>query len=283
VWVKSNPNLGVSKKWADMRQKAVRAKTMTSALNAFLQKELNIWVHGEVKWMNMDAWRACTGPVAAMELPEYLAGRPCYSGLDLSSTTDITALVSVFPPLTDDEPWFVIAKFFVPADNIVERSKNDGVPYEEWQKEGYIIATEGNVVDQAWILEELGLDAQQFQIMEVPFDRWGAAGVTPLVEEMGLTMVAFGQGYASMSPAMKELERLVASHKIAHGDNPVLTWMADNLIAITDPAGNIKPDKAKSKEKIDGIVALLMGLDRGLRNQGEATSSVYETRGPVMI
>lgn len=282
VWFKSNPNLGVSKKWGDLRTKAARAKSMTSALNAFKQKELNIWVHGEVKWMDMEAWAACRGDVEALELPAFLKGRVCYSGLDLSNSTDLATLVHVFPPLTEEEPWYVIARYWIPEENIQKRSENDGVHYDEWVEEGYIVATPGDTIDQAWILNALEEDAQLFQVEEVPFDRWGSAGLTPKLDEMGLVVVAFGQGYASMSGPMKDLERLVARHEIAHGGNPVLTWNADNVIAVKDPAGNIKPDKAKSKEKIDGIVALIMGLDRGLRNQGEA-GSVYEGRGLVMI
>jgi phage terminase large subunit-like protein len=281
TWMKSNPNLGVSKKWSDMRPKSARARSMTSALNAFQQKELNVWVHGETKWMNMEEWRKCAGAVDALNLPEALAGRPCWSGLDLSTSVDITALVHVFPPLTEEEPWSVSCRFWIPEDNLLERCKNDGVPYDQWQSEGFLEATPGNVIDYDWIFEQVEQDAEQFQVMEIPFDRWGASSVVQTLEKMNLKVIQFGQGYQSMSPPMKELERLVASHKIAHGNNPVLTWMADNLIARTDPAGNIKPDKQKSKEKIDGIVALLMGLDRGLRNQGETGKSVYEERGIV--
>jgi len=283
VWLKANPMLGVCKKITDMREKAERAKSMTSALNAFLQKELNIWVQGATKWMNMDAWRRCAGPVAALDMPEYLAGRPCYSGLDLSSTQDIAAHVHVFPPLEEDEPWFVLPRFWIPEDNLVERCRNDGVPYDQWLREGYIIATPGNSVDYDWIFSDMEKDAEQFQIMEVPFDRWGAARVSALIERLGLAMVQFGQGYRSMSPPLKDLERMVAKRQIAHGDHPVLTWMADNMVVSMDPAGNIKPDKEKSKEKIDGIVALLMGLDRALRVGGESGRSVYEERGLVRI
>jgi phage terminase large subunit-like protein len=281
TWMKSNPNLGVSKKWSDMRPKASRARSMTSALNAFLQKELNIWVSGETKWMAMDEWRKCAGSVDALDLPEALAGRPCWSGLDLSTSVDITALVHVFPPLVEGESWSVVCRFWIPEDNLFERCKNDGVPYDTWRDEGFLEATPGNVIDYDWIFEQLEEDAQQFQIMEIPFDRWGASSVVQTLQKMNLNVIVFGQGYQSMSPPMKELERLVAAHKIVHGNNPVLTWMADNLIAKMDPAGNIKPDKARSKEKIDGIVALLMGLDRGLRNQGETGKSVYEDRGLV--
>lgn len=280
VWIKSNPNLGVSKKWSDMRIKAERARTMTSALNAFLQKELNVWVQGETKWMNMEAWRACGGPLPALQLPEFLTGRPCYSGLDLSSTSDITAAVHVFPPLTDDEPVYVVCRFYVPEDNLIERVKNDGVPYDVWAREGYIVATPGNIIDYDFVLESFERDAEQFQIMEIPYDRWNAEYLRQMLEKRGLniSIFPFGQGFVSMSPPMKELERLVASRRLAHGNNPALTWMADNLIARSDPAGNIKPDKEKSREKIDGIVALLMGLDRCLKNQGES-ESVYSTQG----
>jgi phage terminase large subunit-like protein len=280
TWIKSNPNLGVSKKWSDMRTKAERAKSMTSALNAFLQKELNTWVHGEIKWMPMDDWRLCRGPVASLDLPDYLAGRPCYSGLDMSSTLDITSLTHVFPPLTEEEAWFVVCRFWIPEDNLVERCKNDGVPYDQWRDQEYLTATPGNVIDYDWILDEIEQDAEQFQIMSIPFDRWNAEFLVQMLEKKGLNIPVFnfGQGYKSMSPPMKELERLVIRHKLAHGDNPVLNWMADNVIATTDPAGNIKPDKSKSKEKIDGIVTLLMGLDVAMRNQGES-GSVYETRG----
>jgi phage terminase large subunit-like protein len=281
VWIKANPNLGVSKKWGDMRTKAERAKSMTSALNAFKQKELNIWVQGEIKWMNMDAWRLCRGPVEALELPAHLAGRTCYSGLDLSSISDLSALVHVFPPLTEEEPWFVICRFWVPEDNLIRRVKDDAVPYNTWQAEGYLTATPGSVIDYDWILEEIEQDAEQFQVMGIPYDRWNAETLRQMMIKKGLTMdvFPFGQGYQSMSPPMKELERLVIGKKLAHGDNPILTWMADNLIARTDPAGNIKADKERSKEKIDGIVALLMGLGWAMRNQGETVGSVYDERG----
>jgi len=205
----------------------------------------------------------------------------CYSGLDLSSSSDLASLVHVFPPLTEDEPWYAIARFWIPEDNIQKRSENDNVHYDEWVAEGYITATPGDTIDQAWILQELGEDAQLFQVMEVPFDRWGSVGLTPKLEEIGLMVVAFGQGYASMSGPMKDLERMVARHEIAHGGNPVLTWNADNLIAVTDPAGTSSRTSRKAKrDRWDGGAD--HGLDRGLRNQGES-GSVYDGRGLVMI
>lgn len=273
-WIKANPNLGISKKWDDMRMKAKRAERMPAAQNNFKRRELNVWVQGETKWMDMEAWRECSGKIQALDLPEYLKGRKAYGGLDLSSTSDLSAFVMVFPDENGD--FDVVCRFWLPEDAIEARSQ-EGTHYDEWVRAGYIQATPGNRVDYDWIFEQLEDDADTFDIKQVAFDRWGAAHVVQVLEKQGLTMVEFGQGYASMSSPMKELERLVGLKKIRHGNNPVLTWMADNVVARMDPAGNIKPDKDKSREKIDGIVALIMALDIAFRHPEE--KSVYEKRG----
>lgn len=275
VWVKSNPSLGIIKKIDDMRTGAQRACEMPSAQNAFLRFELNVWTQGETKWMNMEHWTACGQTPVDLER---LAGRRCFGGLDLSSTLDITAMVWVFPPVKDDENYEVLARFFVPEDNLFKRAHNDRVPYDVWMQQGYITATPGNVVDHKWIYSQIEEDAEMFDVVSIAFDRWGASSVVVDLQEMGFLVVSMGQGYASMSPPMKELERLVASGKLQHGNNPVLTWMADNLVARMDPAGNIKPDKDKSRERIDGMTALIMALDQTLRNAGTG-ESVYESRG----
>lgn len=275
VWIKANPNLGVSKYIDDMRMKAKRAGQMAAALNNFLRRELNVWVQGEIKWMNMDLWRKCAGEVPALEMPKRLKDATCYGGLDLSSTSDITAYIMVFPD--DDDYIDVVCRFWIPEDNMLIRSRDDGVHYQKWVEQGYIEATPGNVIDYDWIFEQIEKDREMFDIDQSAFDRWGAARVVQVLEKKGMTMVQFGQGFASMNPPMKELERLVLSKKIRHGNNPVLTWMADNLVARLDPAGNIKPDKEKSREKIDGIVALIMAIDLALRHP--EVKSVYEKRG----
>lgn len=275
VWIKANPNLGVSKYLDDMRMKAKRASQMAAALNNFLRRELNVWVQGEVKWMPMDEWRKCSGKVPALEMAKRLKGMTCYAGLDLSSTSDITAWVLVF--LDEDDNIYVLCRFWIPEDNMLIRTRDDGVHYQQWVKEGYIEATPGNVIDYEWIFEQIEQDLDTFDVDQIAFDRWGAARVVQVLESKGATMVQFGQGFASMNPPMKELERLVLSKKINHGNNPVLTWMADNLVARVDPAGNIKPDKEKSREKIDGIVALIMAIDLALRHP--EAKSVYEKRG----
>jgi len=165
-----------------------------------------------------------------------------------------------------------------------QRSRRDQVPYDAWVRAGYIMATPGNVVDYSFILAQLDEDAQRYDIQEVAFDRWGAAQIqTQLMEKGGEDwLVQFGQGFASMSPPMKELERIVLDAKLAHGNNPVSNWMVANLVARLDAAGNIKPDKERSIEKIDGPVMLIMALDRATRHQPEP-ESVYETRGLLEV
>jgi len=275
-WIKSNPNLGVCKKLDDMRRKAGRAKEMPAALNAFLRLELDIWTQAETKWVNIDHWTQCGAMVDA----EGLRGRTCYAGLDLSSNTDVSALDLVFPPQAEGDDYQVLCRFWIPEESMQERVHNDRVPYDAWVRQGYVTATPGNVIDYGYILAQIDEDMQAYDVQELAFDRWGATKIQTDLMELGGEefLVQFGQGFASMSAPMKELEKLILGHKLAHGNNPVLTWMADNLVARQDPAGNIKPDKDKSREKIDGVVALIMALDRALRHEPKRRS-VYEDRG----
>jgi len=211
-----------------------------------------------------------------------LRGRTCYGGLDLSSTTDITAFVLVFPPLDESDKYQILPFFWIPEENIDQRVRRDHVPYDVWEKQGYIKTTEGNVVHYGFIenfIEELGT---KYNIREIAFDRWGAVQMTQNLDDMGFTVVPFGQGYKDMSPPTKELMKLTLEKRIAHGGNPVLRWMMDNVYVKTDPAGNIKPDKEKSTEKIDGIVATIMALDRAIRNKGYS-GSIYDERGILII
>lgn len=278
VWLKANPNLGVSKKWEYMREQFSKAREMPSRLNAFLRLDLDVWTQSETKWVNLEHWKECGKLVDV----NGLRGRRAYGGLDLSSTTDISAFVLVFPPETATDDYKVLCRFWIPEEAMRKRSHEDRVPYESWVRQGYIEATPGNVIDYDFIIEQIGEDAGMFDLEEIAFDRWGATKMIQSIEEMGLTCVQFGQGFVSMNAPMKELEKLILSHKLAHGNHPVLTWMADNLVAREDAAGNIKPDKEKSREKIDGMVALIMALDRALRHGG-AGKSVYEDRGLRML
>lgn len=278
-WVKANPNLGVSVKLDDLRRKAAKAKKMPSALNAFLRLHMNVWTQAETKWVNQEKWTACGAAVEA----EALLGWACYGGLDLSSTIDITAFILVFPPQKKGDKYVVLCRFWVPETAMHERSKRDRVPYDAWVREGYIEATPGDVIDYDFIVAEILELAERYDLKEIAFDRWGASKMIQELQEVELKVAQFGQGFASMSGPMKELERLIAAGELAHGNNPVLRWMADNLVARQDPAGNIKPDKAKSIEKIDGMVALIMALARAILQENEGDDSVYEERGVLLL
>jgi phage terminase large subunit-like protein len=206
---------------------------------------------------------------------EALAGRECFTALDLASVIDLAALCRVFPPLSVDEPIKLLWNFWIPKDNIRARVLRDRVPYDAWVRDGWVEATEGDVIDNAVIHRRVSELNEATPFRQINFDRWGATAVMTALADAGLTVVQFGQGYQSMSPPMKELYRLLLARKIAHGGNPVARWMAANVMAETDAAGNIKPSRKKSREKIDGVVAAIMALDGHLRTGG----SIYEQQG----
>ncbi|MCS8609774.1 terminase large subunit [Limosilactobacillus fermentum] len=278
VWKKANPSLGITVKMEKVKDAFNSAKENPAEENTFRQLRLNQWVKQDVRWMPMDKWDDCAFPVD----PDGLRGRDCYGGLDLSSTTDITAFVLAFPPRDDSEGYTLLPYFWIPENNVDLRVRRDHVPYDIWKQQGYLQTTEGNVVHYGFIehfIDDLG---KKYHIREIAFDRWGAVEMVQNLEGMGFTVVPFGQGFKDMTPPTKELMRLTLEKKIAHGGHPVLRWMMDNIYIRTDPAGNIKPDKAKSTEKIDGVVATIMGLDRAIRNEDNG-DSVYDGRGLLML
>lgn len=279
VWKKANPSLGITVGLDKVKAACESAKQNPAEENSFRQLRLNQWVKQAVRWMPMEKWDKCE--VVFHE--EDLEGRVCYGGLDLSSTTDITAFVLVFPPTADDEKYYILPYFWIPEENIPLRVNRDHVPYDLWQRQGILETTEGNVVHYAYIekfIEKLG---ERFNIREIAFDRWGAVQMVQNLEGMGFTVVPFGQGFKDMSPPTKELMKLVLEGKLAHSGHPVLRWMMDNVCARTDPAGNVKMDKEKSTEKIDGAVATVMALDRAIRCGNDNSESVYDNRGLIFI
>jgi phage terminase large subunit-like protein len=166
----------------------------------------------------------------------------------------------------------------MPAENVRKRVERDRVPYDVWIRHGLIEATEGNVIDYDIIRERIHEDAEQFQIREIAFDRWNATQLVTQLTSDGLQMFPFGQGFASMSAPTKELEKLIVGRELAHGGNPVLRWMMSNVSVKQDPAGNVKPDKSKSTERIDGIVALVMAIGRATLHT-QPSASPYDTPG----
>ena len=278
VWKKANPSLGVTFPIEKLAEACESAKQNPSEENSFKMLRLNIWTKQAVRWMPMMKWDACAGPVD----PEELKGRLCYGGIDLSSTQDLTAFVLVFPPMGEEEKYQILPFAWVPEEVIDIRSRKDHVNYDLWKKQGFILSTEGNVVDYDFIEQFiLGL-REQYDIREIAYDRWNAQQLVNHLADEGLNMVPFGQGFVSMSNPTKDLMRLTLEGKLAHGGHPVLRWCMDNVVVKTDPAGNIKIDKAKAREKVDLSVALVMALDRALRNEA-GQGSVYEDRGLLFI
>lgn len=279
VWKKANPSLDITVGMDKVKAACESAKQNPGEENSFRQLRLNQWVKQAVRWMPMEKWDQCAFAVNEEELE----GRVCYGGLDLSSTTDITAFVLVFPPLDEEDKFQLLPYFWIPEETLDLRVRRDHVPYDVWERQGFLQTTEGNVVHYGYIekfIERLG---ERFNIREIAFDRWGAVQMVQNLEGMGFTVVPFGQGFKDMSPPTKELMKLILEQRIAHGGHPVLRWMMDNIFIRTDPAGNIKADKEKSTEKIDGAIAAIMGLDRAIRCGNDTRESVYDTRGLLVF
>lgn len=277
VWARANPNLGTTVKVEFLAEECARAKATPGYQNTFRRLYLNQWTQQDFRWLDLGAWDKCGGEVVNEGA---LAGQVCYGGLDLASTTDLAALCLVFPG--DDGVYRALWRIWTPAATMRERGFRDRAPYELWARDGWLRATPGNVIDYEAIRMEVEALAGRFAVREIAFDRWGAVQMSQQLMAAGVTMVAMGQGMASMSAPTKELERLILDGTLAHGGHPVARWMADNVAVVGDAAGNVKPDKAKSTGRIDGIVALIMAVDRAMRRQmGE--KSIYEDRGLRML
>lgn len=278
-WYKVNPSLGYTVDIERLRDAYREAKQNPADEVTFKWLRLNMWVSSTVAWIPDAIFMKGNEEI---DLPA-LEGRDCYGGLDLSSTGDITALVLMFPPRDEDEKYILLPFFWVPEETIPQRVKAASVPYDIWEKQGYLLSTEGNVIHYDFIEKFINDLAEKYHIVEIAVDRWNATQMIQNLEGDGFRMVPFGQGFASMSGPTKDFYRLLMEGQIIHGGHPVLRWMAGNVVVDTDPAGNIKVTKAKSKEKIDGIVAAIMALDRCIRNQTEPQGSVYDERGLIVF
>ena len=277
-WYKVNPSLGYTVDIERLRDAYREAKQNPADEITFKWLRCNMWVSSTVAWIPDAIYMRGNEPIDM----DALAGRDCYAGLDLSSTGDITALVLIFPPRDEEEKYVLLPYFWIPEETIPRRVKANSVPYDIWEKQDYIMSTEGNVIHYDFI-EKFIMDlSEKYHILEIAVDRWNATQMIQNLEGEGFTIVPFGQGFSSMSAPTKEFYRLLMEGRIIHGGNPVLRWMAGNVVIDTDPTGNIKVTKAKSKEKIDGIVAAIMALDRCIRQEGQS-GSVYDERGLLVF
>ena len=274
VWHKANPNLGKSIGFDYVERACKKAQETPAFENTFKRLHLNISTQQETRWLSIDQWDRCINKFN----PAILIGRECYGGLDLASTTDIAAFVLDFPPIDEDDLiHYILAWFWIPKENAYKRERKDRVPYLTWAKQGHLTMTDGNVIDYDVIRRDVVKLNDTYNIKQLGIDRWAATQITTQFQGDGFDVVPFGQGYFSMSAPTKELEKLILGEQIAHNGNPVLRWMASNVMVEQDAAGNLKPSKAKSTEKIDGIVAEIIAI--GVASARKNTTSVYEKRG----
>jgi phage terminase large subunit-like protein len=268
IWQKANPNLGVSIDLDFLRAEARQARSNPARQNTFRRLYLNQWTQSSTRWIDLALWDETAGIVSE----EKLRGRRCFGGLDLASSQDITALCWDFPG--PDGTHEAIWRFWIPEDRLAEFERRTGGQALKWFKERWLNVTPGNVTDYKAVLTQIDVDARNFDVVELAYDRWGMTQLSQDLQDQGMTIVPFGQGFASMSAPTKELERLILSGLYRHGGNPVMRWMIDNVVIRTDPAANIKIDRARSTEKVDGAIAAVMALDRAQRHEERKPSKV---------
>lgn len=274
VWAKANPNLGVSIKIEDLAAECRQAQRSPRLENDFKRYKLNLWVEQARRWFPMHRWpdntRDRSDPKLWQKLRDELKGCRAFGALDLGSTEDITALVWCFPPEKETDRTIFLPRFWVPEQCVKDRS-SPGTPYDKWVSIGALETTPGDVTDYDFIEHAVMADCERFRCEGLAIDRWNATQVSVHLTQEGLPVKLFGQGYASMGAPSKEIERRFLQCSLEHGNHPVLKWMFGNATYRKDPAGNIKPDKERAAEKIDGVVAAVMAL--GLANVGEKTPS----------
>ena len=274
TWEKANPNYGVSLRKEYMERESKRAMDVPSYQNTFRRLMLDQWTDSQTAWIGNKEWELCEGEIDL----ERLKDKECWGGLDLASTRDISALVLIFK---EDDKFLVVPYFFIPEDNAKKRSDRDKVNYVTWIKQNHVIATSGDVADYNFIKEKIMQLGMQFRIQSICYDRWNASQLVIDLTNENVPMEPFGQGFQSMSAPTKELEKLILGQQIIHDGNPVMSWMLSNIALQEDPAGNIKPNKAKSTEKIDGVVALIQALGSYM-TEGNM-NSVYDGRGLLIL
>lgn len=275
VWRAANPSMGATIKENQFAEEYREAVEKPASYSSFLRYRLNIWTQSETQWVDIKRWDECVWK--KKDWPDLL-GRPCWCGLDLANLVDIAAFVAVF---NVDGIAHVVSRFWVPEENMHRRTKKDRVPYQSWARSGLITPTSGDVIDYNRIELDIKAFSEEYEVKEIAYDPWNAQQIVTNLGSHGLTMVPIRQGMYSMSGPTKETEARILSKRIAHDGNKVLRWMVGNVQAEQDAAGNAKPSKAKSREKIDGVVAMIMAVGRMvLAEDGE---SPYDERGILVL
>lgn len=279
AWYMANPSLGHTIKLDDFKQECLVAQESPQQENTFKRYRLNIWTRSETRWFGVDKWKACGGEFDI----EMLKNRRCFGGLDMASVEDLASFSLVFEP-GEDGLVYVLNWSFCPLENLWKRVKKQHVPYDRWVEDGYLIATDGNAIDEEFILKKIKEIKDEFRNLQlIGFDRWGALSITVNLEKEGLKVIPIGQGFTSLSAPSKALERYVLDETLQHGDNPVLSWAADNVVIAKDAAENIKPVKNKSTEKIDPIVSMVNAIAAMQHAAEMEEESIYKQRGIITL
>jgi len=274
TWYAANPSLGVTIPIETVRQEALAAKNSEATERLFRWLRLNQWVQlKRIGWLPLTLWDSTEGKWN----PTELVGKYCYAGLDLSSTTDLTAIALLFPPQPGLDDWRCIFKAFIPLENMKERVRRDHVPYDEWVKAGYLVATEGNAVDYETVQLQLESYAKQYKIKWLCADKWNSQMLTQALAKKGIKTIEIEQTMGGLSPGMKEIERFLRLGQMTHEYNPLARWCFGNVIVATDGNENIKPMKNRSFERIDLMAALIDAMAAAVKL--ESKKSTYETRG----
>lgn len=276
MWIKANPNLGVSLSADYLADQVKDAKNRPEAVRNVMTKNVDLWVDAERTWILDDVWQKCIGTTA----PADLKGCACWGGLDLSNVSDITAYVLLFH---ENDRFQLLPRFWVPEEKMLEKVRKENINYDKWVAEGYVTVTPGNVIDYDFVKADILRIVADYDLRTSAYDRWNSSQTIIDLQNEGMECNPFGQGYGSMSAPTKEFEKLVLTGKIEHFGNPVLRWMLASTLVKTDPAGNIKPDKEKSTQKIDGIVAAIMALGEWMTAQANDERNPYENRGLLTL
>lgn len=276
MWIKANPNLGVSLSADYLADQVKDAKNRPEAVRNVMTKNVDLWVDAERTWILDDAWLKCIGTTN----PADLKGCACWGGLDLSNVSDITAYVLLFH---ENDRFQLLPHFWIPEEKMLEKVRKENINYGKWVAEGYVTVTPGNVIDYDFVKADILRIVADYDLQTSAYDRWNSSQTIIDLQNEGMECNPFGQGYGSMSAPTKEFEKLVLTGKIEHFGNPVLRWMLASTLVKTDPAGNIKPDKEKSTQKIDGIVAAIMALGEWMTAQADDESNPYENRGLLTL
>ena len=267
VWAAANPCLGQAKRLDYMTEQCAAVKAMPSKLNAFLNKQLNVWTDAAQAWIPSAMWASAA--VDGDELRASCLGARCYGGLDLARVSDLCAFSLIFPPEDGatglESKWRVLTWHWCPEDKARKRHQTDMVPYMLWAEQGLITLTEGEATDYDHVYQDITKIISSYQVESIAFDRMFAVETVQRLQRDEVEMLAHGQGFVSMSPPTEEIERMILAGTIAHDGNPLMAWQMGNVVTIKDAAGSIKPDKSKSKDKIDGPVSMIMARGASLQ------------------